>query len=641
MALSRAALTTTIVFAIVAAGAFLGNQRQVFASVVEPGLGSRITCSVFTWLDAQGNPIPHLLPDGCSKTPPPGGGTLTVLKQVFGGSAAPENFSIHVLSNSADISGSPQAGSASGTTYTGFPPGSYTVSETGGPANYTPTFSGACNSSGVVTIAVGDIVTCTISNTFSAPTNPENTLALCGDGLDNDGDGKIDLADPDCADFAPKLTIVKHTAGGDGTFSFSLSGATVDTRSLTTTSGAATSSAISLGVGETVLAETAASGWTLSALQCSATGASIFASPAEGARITAHIGDSVMCTFTNTAQIAEAAQCSDGIDNDEDGMTDAADPSCHSDFNASNAASFDPALDNEAAQGASQCSDGHDNDNDGKTDASDPGCHGDFNASNASTYDPTRNDESAAQSLGGGGGSSGQSGGGTGGGTIVGLITTAVAPTVATTTATSTTATSTSQLSVSGEVLGISTSTPESCDRFLTAYIKAGQENDSMQVKRLQVVLHDFEGAKIDVNGVYDGATLAAVHAFQQKYGSEILTPWGLSRSTGFVYYTTRKKINEIYCKGTMQFPLTDAQLKEIARYRSSQGVSPRVGIAEIASSSAPASAPARAATSTVLPVPSFSTTTPDSSQKAAPPSAQDNRALWDFVGRLRSALPW
>ncbi|MBI2004813.1 peptidoglycan-binding protein [Patescibacteria group bacterium] len=37
----------------------------------------------------------------------------------------------------------------------------------------------------------------------ATPTEPENTQALCSDGLDNDGDGLIDLADPDCAAFVP------------------------------------------------------------------------------------------------------------------------------------------------------------------------------------------------------------------------------------------------------------------------------------------------------------------------------------------------------------------------------------------------------------------------------------------------------
>lgn len=42
---------------------------------------------------------------------------------------------------------------------------------------------------------------------------------------------------------------------------------------------------------------------------------------------------------------------------------------------------------------STQCSDGVDNDTDAKIDAADPGCHSDGNASNAATYVPTDNDE--------------------------------------------------------------------------------------------------------------------------------------------------------------------------------------------------------------------------------------------------------
>jgi hypothetical protein len=71
------------------------------------------------------------------------------------------------------------------------------------------------------------------------------------------------------------------------------------------------------------------------------------------------------------------------------------------------------------------------------------------------------------------------------------------------------------------------------------------------------------------VNGTYDAPTLAAVHAFQIKYAGDILTPWGISKSTGFTYLTTRKKINEVYCRNTKQFPLTGAEQQTIQKSRS------------------------------------------------------------------------
>src|SRR3989344_5001106 len=78
----------------------------------------------------------------------------------------------------------------------------------------------------------------------------EPTPMLCADGIDNDADGLVDLADPGCSSAqdnseagsgggngttTPMLTIVKRAMGGNGTFSFSVNGA--GTTSLTTQSG--------------------------------------------------------------------------------------------------------------------------------------------------------------------------------------------------------------------------------------------------------------------------------------------------------------------------------------------------------------------------------------------------------------------
>lgn len=189
---------------------------------------------------------------------------------------------------------------------------------------------------------------------------------------------------------------------------------------------------------------------------------------------------------------------------------------------------------------------------------------------------------SECQTSGGGGGTgigtdnggvsgSGGGGGGGGGGYL----------TLATTTATSTPA-----------VLGMATSTSASCDMYLTAFLRFGKsDNDMEQVKRLQHVLLQ-EGSVLEENGVFDEATLKAVHAFQLKYASEILAPWSLKTSTGFVYLTTRKKVNEIYCKETAQFPLTEEEVAVIEKAKvvaplavapAKRPVSQRASIKEIA----------------------------------------------------------
>lgn len=207
-------------------------------------------------------------------------------------------------------------------------------------------------------------------------------------------------------------------------------------------------------------------------------------------------------------------QCDDGLDNDQDGWWDMEDPGCtdlldddeaNTDQGGGNGGSNDPA-----------CQDGIDNDNDGQVDfPNDDGC---------SSAD---DDDEIKHTSGGSGGKRRSSN------------------------------------SNQGVVLGA-----ESCSEYVNQYLRVGANNDTEQVARLQQVLRDSEGMDVDVTGTFDAATLAAVHAFQTKYAADVLTPWGLPSSTGYVYYTTRKKVNEVYCKYTAQFPLTDAQLAEINQYK-------------------------------------------------------------------------
>jgi hypothetical protein len=97
-------------------------------------------------------------------------------------------------------------------------------------------------------------------------------------------------------------------------------------------------------------------------------------------------------------------ECSDGADNDKDGMTDIDDPECHTDLNPGNRwkddahpGSYDPDGYTELTP---QCRDGIDNDGNGKMDASDPGCWTDD--TDSTTYDKDKKLE-----LGFGGGGSG------------------------------------------------------------------------------------------------------------------------------------------------------------------------------------------------------------------------------------------
>lgn len=102
-------------------------------------------------------------------------------------------------------------------------------------------------------------------------------------------------------------------------------------------------------------------------------------------------------------------ECSDGVDNNSNGLVDDLDPGCHLDGDVSNPSSYDasiwqengpglpcpgctgivpPGGGNGGGGGASICSDGLDNDGDVVFDATDPGCHSDGDASNSASYVP-------------------------------------------------------------------------------------------------------------------------------------------------------------------------------------------------------------------------------------------------------------
>lgn len=315
---------------------FVGVSSAVRPVPAKASLGNDIVCFVFSTLNVFGEPIPHLDANNCPSTPPTGSGTLKVMKVVVGGTATASDFSIHVKSGGTEIGGSPQPGSTSGTSYIGITPGDYTVSETGGPANYTASFVG-CNSSGNITVASSSVPkVCTITNTYVAPpSGVENTLALCSDSIDNNDNGLVDLADPDCAAFKPKLTVTVVVSGGTlaaGNFPLFLD-------SMGITSGTATTTT----TGAHTVTQTGTSTYS-----------GVFSGACDsGGHVTLAIGDNKSCTLTNTFiggnGGTETTQCNDAVDNDADGLIDSADPGCHTDFNAGNSASYDATRNNESA----------------------------------------------------------------------------------------------------------------------------------------------------------------------------------------------------------------------------------------------------------------------------------------------------
>jgi len=82
-------------------------------------------------------------------------------------------------------------------------------------------------------------------------------------------------------------------------------------------------------------------------------------------------------------------------------------------------------------------------------------------------------------------------------------------------------------------------------------------------VAKLQTALQE-DGESVVVNGTFDDRTAAAVTAFQEKYQSVILTPYGLSNGTGYAGKATRAELNSLFgCGGSN--PITPTSSSPIA----------------------------------------------------------------------------
>ena len=111
-----------------------------------------------------------------------------------------------------------------------------------------------------------------------------------------------------------------------------------------------------------------------------------------------------------------------------------------------------------------------------------------------------------------------------------------------------------------------------------------GANNNGAQVALLQAFLKNSQGFDVNVTGLFDAQTLAAVRAFQTKYLADTMGPWGANQSSGYVYITTTKKINEIACNSPLT--LSAADMAIINAYKDAQTGGP-VGTAGTAAPAA------------------------------------------------------
>ena len=103
-----------------------------------------------------------------------------------------------------------------------------------------------------------------------------------------------------------------------------------------------------------------------------------------------------------------------------------------------------------------------------------------------------------------------------------------------------------------GKVLGASiTANSGSCVPLISSSLARGSANvtEVMALQRFLALDPSVYRSGL-VTGYYGALTASGVSAFQKKYTSEILTPLGLTKPTGFVGLATRNKINALACAG-------------------------------------------------------------------------------------------
>ena len=150
---TSARVGATILFALLAVGSVLISfGRPAEAVTIAP-------------LPTIGVPTPIIVATPAASLSAPATGTLDVITLIDGGSATSSQVTFHVLTSAgADVAGSPQVGSASGTLYI-LAPGNYALIQASPIPGYVSSYSGNCSFGGIVAISAGTSQTCTITET--------------------------------------------------------------------------------------------------------------------------------------------------------------------------------------------------------------------------------------------------------------------------------------------------------------------------------------------------------------------------------------------------------------------------------------------------------------------------------------------
>ncbi len=80
---------------------------------------------------------------------------------------------------------------------------------------------------------------------------------------------------------------------------------------------------------------------------------------------------------------------------------------------------------------------------------------------------------------------------------------------------------------------------------YLTKPIQYGTKNNPKDVKLLETFLNEFAGFTLHVDGVYGAKDRQAVITWQEQNKDTILTPWGLTRGTGYIFTTSLQRIKQ------------------------------------------------------------------------------------------------